>query len=157
MPSPVIIRLAILFLLFGAAACSKPGTPEQRIRALLDNAERAAEQKDIGTLRGDVSAHYTDADGRDRRTIDAILRLYLLRHESIHLLTRIESIGFVQRAEARVVLYVAMAARPLTDAAQLAAFHASLYRFDMDLAEESGVWRVTRADWRPAQAQDFIR
>ena len=140
-----------------AIACSKPSTPEQRVRAFLDRSEQAAEQKDVRTLRGAVSERYADADGRDRRTIEGILRLYVLRHESIHLLTRVDSIEFPKPAEARVGIYVAMAARPITNATQLAAFRANLYRFDLMLTEEDSEWRVLRADWRPAEPADFIR
>jgi hypothetical protein len=138
-------------------ACSKTATPEQRVRQFLDHAEQAAEQRDMRTLRGSVSEQYSDADGRDRRMIEGILRLYVLRHESIHLLTQIESIEFPKPGEAHVSIYVAMAARPIANAAQLAAFRADLYRFDLVLTEGDSQWRVRRADWRPAEPTDFIR
>lgn len=151
------IRSLMLVTLLVVGACSKTTTPEQRVRQFLDRAEQAAEQKDMRTLRGSVSEHYSDADGRDRRMIEGILRLYVLRHESIHLLTRIESIEFPKPSEAHVSIYVAMAARPIANAAQLAAFRADLYRFDLVLAEEDSQWRVQQADWRPAEPTDFIR
>lgn len=151
------IRSPVLVMLLVVLACSKTGTPEQRIRQFLDRAEQAAEQKDVRALRESVSEHYSDADGHDRRTIDGILRLHVLRHESIHLFTRIESIEFPKPHEAHVAIYVAMAARPIANAAQLAAFRADLYRFDLVLAEEDSQWRVRRADWRPAEPADFIR
>ena len=151
------LRAVALLLLFIVVACSKPATPEQRVREFLGRAEKAAEQKDIGALRGSVSPRYGDADGRDRRMIEGILRLYVLRHESIHLLTRIENIEFPKPTEAQVVIYVAMAARPIIDVAQLAAFRANLYRFELTLIDEDTEWRVQRADWRPAEPSDFVR
>ena len=154
---PPSILFAALAVLLTAIACSKPTTPEQRVREFLDRGEQAAEQKDMRTLRGAVSEHYSDSDGRDRRMIEGILRLYVLRHESIHLLTRVDSIEFPRPAQAHVGIYVAMAARPITHAAQLAAFQANLYRFDLVLAEEDSQWRVLRAAWRPAEPTDFIR
>lgn len=151
------VRLTVLLLVLLGGACSKSQTPEQRIRAMLANAEQSAEKKDVRALRDDVSDQYLDADGRDRRMIDAALRVYVLRHQSIHLLTRIDSITFKRPEEANVVIFVAMAGRPIVDAAKLAAFQASLYRFDLGLVEEGSTWRVRRAAWRPADPSDFIR
>ena len=149
------IRSVVVALLV-TGACSKTTAPEQRVRQFLDRAEQAAEHKDVRTLRGLVSEHYSDSDGHDRRTIEGILRLYVLRHESIHLLTQIESIEFPKPREAHVGIYVAMAARPITNATQLAAFRADLYRFDLVLTEEDSQWHVRQADWRPAEPADFI-
>lgn len=124
---------------------------------MLSDAEQAAENRDVRTLRGYVSEHYADADGRNRRTIEGILRLYVLRHQSIHLFTRIESIALPQPTRAEVVIYVATAGRPITDAAQLAPFRANLYRLSLGLVEEDDAWRVLRAEWRPAEPSDFVR
>lgn len=150
------IRFFVLAVMLSSAACSKPTTPEQRVRDFIDRNEQAAEQKDMGTLRKSVSERYSDDDGRDRRMIEGIMRLYVLRHESIHLFTRIEKIAFPKPAEAEVAIYVAMAARPIANPAQLATFRANLYRFDLVLVEEDSQWRVLRAAWRPAEPADFI-
>ncbi len=149
------LAAALLALLIGA--CSKREDPEQRIRALIGKAELAAEKKEIGELRSYVSDRYSDDEGRDRRAVDGILQLYLLRHGVIHLLTRIESIKFPQPTRADAVVYVAMAGRPITSAAELGAFNANLYRFEFGFAEEDKQWRLARATWRPAEPTDFIR
>lgn len=149
----LLTAISLALLLPG---CSKPETPEQRLRALINGAEQAAEQKEIGTLRGYVSDRYRDAAGRDRRTIDGVLRLYLLRHANVHLLTRVERVTLTPPDRADAVIYVAMAARPIASAEALAAFQANLYRFDIGFLEEEEQWRVTHAAWRPAELADFI-
>ncbi|HEX7044512.1 MAG TPA: hypothetical protein VF203_07850 [Burkholderiales bacterium] len=141
-------------LLFGG--CSDRDTPQDQIRALIAAAEAAAEKREIGTLRGYVSDSYADEGGRDRRAIDAILRLYLLRHESIHLLTRISDVQFIPPAAASAVVYVAMSAVPVADAEALGRLRADFYRFEIDFAREDGDWRVRRAAWRPAELADFV-
>lgn len=156
-PHRAFACLASTLLVFSLTACSKPDTPEQRIRALIANAERAAEKKEISALRGYLSRNYADEAGRDWRTIHGILRLYLLRHEAIHLFTRIAAVDFPEPARAEAVVYVAMAGRPIVSAEELAGFRANLYRFELRLAEEGGDWRVTAAAWRPAEPADFIR
>jgi hypothetical protein len=137
--------------------CTKRDEPEQRLRATITKAEQAVEKKEIAELRGYVSDRYTDEEGHDRRAIDGILRIYLLRNENIHLLTRIASVSFPQPMQAKVVIYVAMAARPIALGDDLSAFNANLYRFDIEFTDESKQWRATRATWRPAEASDFVR
>ena len=148
------LRFALLALLL--AGCSAPDTPEQRIRELIGAAEEAVEKKEIGTLRGFVAQTYSDAAGRDRRAIDGLLRVYLLRHDKIHLLTRIESVTVTAPARAEAVIYVAMAARPIARVEELGPFRADLYRFEVRFVEEDGEWRVVGAAWRPAELADFV-
>jgi hypothetical protein len=152
---PAFVCGAVLLALL-SAGCAKREDPEQRVRGLIGKAEQAVEKKEIAELRGYISDRYTDEDGRDRRGIEGILRLYVFRHDAIHLLTRIESVAFPQPNRAQAVVYVAMAGRPIA-ASDLRTFNANLYRFDFEFAEEGKQWRVTRAAWRPAEPVDFIR
>lgn len=155
---PLRILTVVLTLLAGAgfAACDKGEPPDQRIRALIGNAEQAIEKRSVSEVRGYVSERYADAEGRNRRTVEGILRLYLLRHEAIHLFTRIDSIALAAPHRASAVVYVAMAGRPIASAAQLLDFNANLYRFELGLAEEGNEWRVVSAAWRPAEPADFV-
>jgi hypothetical protein len=155
--SPLALMRLFLVAAVLAAACTPSATPEQRVREFLGRAEKAVENSDMRTLRGYVSQQYSDADGRDRRAIDAILRIQVLRHESIHLLTRIERIEFPEPSRAEVDIYVAMAGRPIADASQLAAFRANVYRFQLTLMDEDSEWRVLHAQWQTAEPTDLIR
>jgi len=148
----------VLALLIGLAAlgCAKSETPEQRVRALLADAEEAAEKRDLAKLRGYISPHYKDEDGRDRHAMDGILRLYLLRNDGIHMTTRIESVIAPQPQRVEAVVYVAMAARPVKSADELRSFNTQLYRFELGFAEEHKTWRVVRAAWRPTALTDFF-
>lgn len=135
--------------------CSQPDAPEQRVRALIVDAEEAIEKKELARVRGHVSERYADENGHDRRAIEGILRLYVLRHEGIHLLTRIESVAPMPPNRAQAVVYVAMAGRPIKTADEVRALNANLYRFEITFEEERGDWRVVRAAWRPAEPADF--
>ncbi len=139
-----------------SVGCAKREDPEQRIRGLIGKAEQAVEKKDIAELRGYISDRYADEDGRDRRSIEGILRLYVFRHDAIHLLTRIESVAFPQADQAKAVVYVAMAGRPITASDDLRAFSANLYRFEFEFAKEGKQRRLVRAAWRRAEPADFI-
>jgi hypothetical protein len=148
--------LSILIATAVSVGCAKHDDPEQRLRALIGNAERAAEKKEVAELRGYISERYTDEDGRDRRAVESILRIYLLRNENIHLLTRIANVSFPESSRAHVAVYAAMAARPIAGGADLSNLNANLYRFDLDFVDEAKQWRLIRAAWRPAEPADFI-
>ncbi len=145
-------RLALLALLAAAwlPACgAKPDSPEAQVRALLQRAEAAAEEKRVKALKKLVSESYSDDRGQDRQAIAGLLTYYFLRNESIHLLTRVRSIEFPEPARSRATVFVAMAGTPIPGIDELVRIRADLYRFDFSLSDEgSAECRVTRAATR---------
>lgn len=145
-----------LFLLLLTACRSEPDTPEAQIRALVAKAEKAAEEKDIGTLKGLISERYAGAGGERKQELVGVIGYNLLRHQSIHLLTQIRDIDFPEPSRAEVVVFVAMAGRMIEGIDDLARLRADVYRVDFAAAEEGERdWKVTRADWRPAEIEDL--
>lgn len=139
-----------------ALACSSDAaTPEDRVRAVFAAIETAAEERDVGALKDQVSDSYADARGNDKRAIGALAGMHLLRHESVHLLVRVRDVVFDSDGSAQAVVVVAMAGMPIPDAAAVPALRADLHRFDVELREEDGTWRVSRAEWRPATLAEF--
>ena len=126
------------------------------MRALLKRGEEAAEKKETGVLRQMISEKYADSQGQDKKAIEAILRYYFLRNESIHLLTRIQSIDFPQPQRAQAVVLVAMAGQPIAGAQELERLRADLHRFEITFVRENKEWKVIRAEWRRAEVGDFI-
>jgi hypothetical protein len=139
------LRIAFLIVLAVLAGCSDDASPEQQVRAVIDSMEAAAEARDVGDLLEHVSTAYRSADGLDRAEAARYLRGYFVANQSIHLLTRIESLEFPAPDEARVKLQVGMAGRGGQGAADLSA---DLYDFDVALVHEDGEWKVSYADWR---------
>ncbi len=127
------------------------------MRALLERAEDAVEQQDLGELKPLVSERYADDRGQDKRAVEGLLTYYFFRNQAIHLLTRIASLALSEPERAEVVVFVGMAGRPIAGPEELGGLRADLYRFEFSLAQEDGSnWRVTRASWRPAAASDFL-
>ena len=144
-------------LLAVAAACHPtPSSPEAQVRAVIATAERAAEEKDIKTLKRMVADGYRDDDGNQKADLVRLLAYHLLRNESIHLLTRVRTVEFPSAERGAVTVFVAMAGREIAAADLLAQLHADLYRFDLDLVSAgAGAWTLSRARWRPAVIDDF--
>ena len=58
------IHRALLFISLALlAACSDSGSPEQQVRAVIEQMERAAENRDVGELASHLSEEYRDANG----------------------------------------------------------------------------------------------
>jgi hypothetical protein len=127
------------------AACSDESSPEAQVRSVIDSMERAAEARDVGALMEHVSASFRSADGQDRAETSRYAHGYFIANQSIHLLTRIESLEFPSPDEARVKMQVGMAGRDGEQGA--AGVSADLHDFDVALVREDGEWKVSYADW----------
>jgi hypothetical protein len=152
---PVLIFLLSVASFTGACS-SERDSPEAQVRALLKQGEAAAEKKESGVLRQLISEKYSDSQGQDKKAVEAMLRYYFLRNQSIHLFTRIRQISFPQPDVAQVDVMVAMAGQPISDAEELERLRADLHRFEITLARENGEWKVIRAEWRRAEFADFL-
>jgi outer membrane biogenesis lipoprotein LolB len=126
-------------------ACSDPASPEQQVRAVIDSMETAAESRDVGDLMEHISANYRDARGQDRAEASRYARGYFIANQSVHLLTRIESLEFPSPDEARVKLQVGMAGRG--GAPGSSSVSTDLYDFNLALIRERDEWKVSYADW----------
>ena len=138
-----------------ALACSEAETPEQRVRAVLAALEESAQQRDAGAIKQHVSDAYSDGNGNDKRAAIQLVAFHLLRNQSVHLLTRVQSLEIPAPAEAQASVLVAMAGTPIEGPEALLALRADLYRFDLSFREEDGDWRIRSASYRPAAVEDF--
>ena len=134
------VALALLL-----TACSDRASPEQEVRAVIDSMELAAEARDVGDLLEHLSDNYRDALGQDRQQAALYARGYFVTNQSVHLLTRIESLEFPAADQARVKLQVGMAGRG--GATGQGDLSADLHDFDLVLVREGSEWKVSYADW----------
>ncbi|MGH6951359.1 MAG: hypothetical protein ACREH4_10820 [Vitreimonas sp.] len=113
----------------------------------MDAAEIAAEERDAPALRDFIADDYRDANGREAGDIRAVLHGYLIAHQSIRLITRIDSIEREGTELARAQVTVGMLGR---EAAADSSWDLAgdIYHFDLRLAREDGEWRVIRAAWQ---------
>ncbi len=138
---------ALLASVFAAAGCAERQTPEQQVRAVIDRAEAAAEERDLSGILEHVSAGFQDGQGGGREELKQSVAAYLLTHPAVHLVTRVESVEFPYRDLARVVLTVGSLARDGTDESSLD-FAADVKEVALELRLEGDAWKVTRARWR---------
>jgi hypothetical protein len=154
------VRVAARAFLLGVGAllvsCSEPGSPEERIRALVAEAVSAASAKDLGALVDLVSPSYADAQGNRRDDVKRILAFHVLRAGSLHAFAATREVAVEDPKRARAVVLAALARVPIHDLRDLAALDADVWRFDLALVLEDGEWRVREARWQPAAADDLL-
>ena len=146
LPFPTAAAISLGLLLAG---CGEAGTPEDEIRAVVRGAEEAAEARDAAALLDLVAADYRDGRGYRAEEIRRLVRGYLVTHQSIRLLTRIEEIDIKGTDVARLRVTVGMLGRE-SGSGSAWDLAADVYEFDLSLAREDGEWLVTRAEWRRA-------
>jgi hypothetical protein len=132
-----------------AAACGPSGTPDAQVRAVIARGEAVAEARDLSALMDLVSPTFQDGRGGNRDDLKLYLRGYFVTHQSIHLLTRVDSVEFPYRDMAKVSLTLGTLGRETagTSAFDLAA---DVHDVELELQLEDGEWRVTRASWQSA-------
>jgi hypothetical protein len=134
--------------LAAGVACRPPPSDEQRIRALLDEAARAAEEKRVGDVVRDVSERF-QGEGLDRRGVKQLVAFHVVRGDWLSVSiagAAVEASGDAGRAEVDVVLSRSGKGTPLRE---LLPEQATVHRFQLTLAREAGGWKVTAARWRP--------
>jgi hypothetical protein len=140
---PQVLVLAATLVL---AACGDRVTPEQQVRAVIAEGEKAAEARDVSGVMALVSSRYQDANGASAVELSRLVRGWFIAHQSVHLATRVDSVEFPYRDMARVQVTLGMLGRDAgTDAGLDVA--ADLHEVRLELTLERGEWRVTRAEW----------
>lgn len=145
MRAPALVTVLAASLL-ALTACSRPDSPEAEVRAVIATAKEAAEARDASALFDLIAADYRDAQGYGADELKRYVRGWLIAHQSVRLLTRVNALEFPAEDLARAQVTVAMLGRE-TVAENAWDLAADVYEFDLTLAREGGDWRVTRAAW----------
>jgi hypothetical protein len=140
------IACAVVAVLVSACGASDP---EAEIRALLAAAEQAAETRDAGFFGDAVGAAYRDARGNDRDELVRSIRGYFIANQRIEIVSRVDEIVLEGADAARAVVHAGLLGQR-TGAALIDGVEADLYRFELELVNDGGDWRIIGADYRRA-------
>jgi hypothetical protein len=141
-------RLAAALVLLAVAACGT-ADPTAAIRDRLAAAEKAAEARDTGFFRDLLADSYRDDRGNDRAATIQLLRGFFLANQKVEIVSRIDEIKLEGVDAARAVVHAGLVGQR-TGAAALGGLHGDLYRFELELVNESGDWRIIGARWQRA-------
>ncbi len=120
--------------------------PETEIRALLTDAEQAAEARDTGFFADLIAAAYQDAHGNDRQQVINLVRGYFIANQRVEIVSRIEDIELEGADAARAVVYAGMVGQR-SGADLLGGLRGDMYRFELELVNDDGDWQIIGARW----------
>lgn len=141
-------------LLVGCGAETE--SPQAKIRSVLAAIEDGAEVGDVSAIAEHVSQHYADSQGNDRRALVRYIQFHVLRNRRRHLLTREASLELTEPGRARAVVHAGLVGSSASSAEELLSMRADLYTFELEFVLEEGDWRVSRAEWKRAEARDLF-
>jgi ketosteroid isomerase-like protein len=152
-------RALVLFVLSHLfVSCSgNVETPEQQLKQLVEAAELAVEARDLSAAMAFVDPDYKDLHAREWPQIRGLLAGYLLRHPSIHILSKVDRIELIGETGAEMVLLAGLAGSTKEAETPFSQWRGRLIRLDLSFRRnQDGDWRLLKADWRPAQREDFV-
>jgi hypothetical protein len=141
-----VLVLGAVLAMGAVAGCGGASDPEAEIRALLAQAEEAAEARDAGFFGDLLGSAYRDARGNDRGEIMRRVRGYFIANQRIEIVSRVDEIVLQGTDAARAVVHAGMLGQR-SGAALLGGVDADLYRFELELVNDGGEWRIIGADW----------
>ncbi len=145
MKTPAIASALAAVLVAGCGA----GDPETEIRALLAAAEKAAEERDAGFFGDAIGASYRDARGNDRDGLIRSIRGYFIANQRIEIVSRVDEVVLEGADAARAVVHAGMVGQR-AGATLIDGVEVDLYRFELELVNDGGDWRIIGADYRRA-------
>jgi hypothetical protein len=125
------------------------GDPETEIRALLAAAEKAAEERHAGFFGDAIGADYRDARGNDRDGLIRSIRGYFIANQRIEIVSRVDEVVLEGADAARAVVHAGMVGQR-AGATLVDGVEADLFRFELELVNDGGDWRIIGADYRRA-------
>jgi hypothetical protein len=142
---------AVLVLALTAACSRKAADP---VAALLAELEAAAEARDAERFGQRLSPDFRSGDGLGRAEALAQLRRYFAVYESVALeVYGVETDRDGATTRVRCVVEFSGKARQALGLGGLLP-PSAVYRFELDAADEGGVWRVRGATWTPAEPEE---
>lgn len=133
-----------------AVGCSR--APADPVEALLAELEAAAEARDAERFGERLAPAFQGGQGLGRPEALAQLKRTFAAYDSVGIeVYGVESDRDGQAARVRCVVEFSGEARKAFGLEGLLP-PSAVYRFDLDVAEGAGIWRVRGATWEPAEA-----
>ena len=143
-----VLSVVCVLAVTSAAGCGA-SDPELEIRALLAAAEEAAEARDAGFFAELLGTSYRDARGNGRDEALRMIRGYFIANQRVAIVSSVDEVRLEGADAARAVVHAGMLGQR-SGAGLIAGVDAELYRFELELVNDDGDWRIIGATWSRA-------
>lgn len=144
----VTIFLVVTFtmVVFG---CSKQ-TEEDQVKKVIADIQTAGEEKDVKTIRQNLSMSYRDPQGFDYEGIHRLLAGYFFRYPKIKVYIRDLDVSVLDTEANAVFQAVLTSAEKTGSLTDVIPQSLGVWNFDVSLKKEDNDWKVTSARWQEA-------
>lgn len=154
-------RFSLLFfmlLVIAPVSCGTGAAPRQEIVEFITEIEAHFEERRSAKLRHYISPDYRDKHHTARKELLRIAAGYILRHPSIHIVWKMQSLS-LQQSNAEVTIVVAVSPTPLAeDDIRLA--QGEFHRLRLHLHKEKGWigddWLLQSLAWQRIDFEEFM-
>jgi hypothetical protein len=127
------------------AGCDAPN-PDETLRAMLEEAEVATEERNTGFFRRVIARSYQDARGNDRESLINLVRGFFLTNTQIEALVRVDDVQLDGEDSAKVSIQVALLSED--GGRSLLGVDGDFYSIDLEFLRIDGDWQVIGSGWR---------
>jgi hypothetical protein len=137
---------AVCSLILALHGCHRE-TDADKIKKVITNVQKAAEEKDVKKILDVVSKTYQDPQGFDFDSIKGLLLGYFFRHQKVHVYIPDIDIS-VEDSSAKAVFQTVLTGGDRTgSASDILPDALGMYAFYVSFRREAGEWKVTSARW----------
>jgi len=148
---------AALLLGIGLGGCrGEPTTPEEQVRAVIDEVAAAIEAGEVSSAREHISPSFESARGHDARELAQLLTFHVMRHQRVSIVTRVHEVFLREVGQVEVRAAAASAGRTISGPEDLRGLRGQVYALELDFAFEDDAWKLVWADWRPADVTELF-
>lgn len=126
----------VLILSATLVACGARSSDEEKVRALVESVETAAENRDASDVLEFVADDYEDTNGFDKSQLQDFLRAWFFTHPKVELLVNVDELQFPADGVAQAKVTITSLA--LNDPDRV--------RLNVEFRRQGREWRVSRAD-----------
>jgi hypothetical protein len=141
-----IVIFSVLGCLLAAFTGCQKDTEQDKVKKVITEVQRAAEDKDIKKIISSLSKTYRDPQGFTYETIKGMLLGYFFRHQKISAYLTNLDVAVNDAATAKFDVLLSGGAKT-ESLSTLMPDTLGLYSFEVSFKKESGEWKVTSAKW----------
>ncbi|MCX7959036.1 MAG: hypothetical protein N3B13_08310 [Deltaproteobacteria bacterium] len=132
----------LIFVMCFTFSCKKEMSPEEKIRAQIEEIRDYANKRQIGKIMEYISPDYKDAYGNRRETIKGILIQNLMFRKNVRVIIKDINVQIEQNdAAAQIGLFVKEGEGIIPD-------NADIIKIEVRLIRSGSVWLITSAHWK---------
>ncbi len=138
--------LVVVLSALALIACTTK-TDDDRVRAVINDVQKAAEDRDVKEALSHVDTNYRDPAGNDYQAVKGMMLYYFFRHQKLSII--VSNLEIVVDGTSASARFEAILSGRTGSAGDILPDALSAYRFDVSFRNDRGDWKIISARWAP--------